>query len=401
MYNSKILPEIQDYISRHRIISVHTHHRPDEEFLNMGLQYVLEHCYCQWMEPAPELKKDSVEEYVNKMKTNTYFRWLQRSFLELYGLELSGDNYLELDRKIREANADPDYHLKLMKETCNYEYNILDSYWAPGTNNGHPEFFKHTYRCDSFLCGYDYEKKNPDGIGPYDFAMKKEETPDFDSYIRNMEKAIREGVIKGGASTIKLAIAYFRSLDIERTTYEKASEAFLNPDATAQQIKWFSDFVVFRVIELADELGIPVCIHTGLGMLYKSNALSLRTLIDENPNVTFVLFHGGYPWTDDVLGLVHNYKNVIADFNWLPLICTSKAVEFIINALETGGAHRMCWGCDTWTSEESYGARLAMEHALGVAMTHFVNNGAFDIEYAKYAITRILYENPKEIFKIK
>jgi hypothetical protein len=60
----------------------------------------------------------------------------------------------------------------------------------------------------------------------------------------------------------------------------------------------------------------------------------------------------------------------------------------------------MCWGCDTWTSEESYGARLAMEHALGIATTHLVNDGAIDLEYAKYAITRILYENPKEIFKI-
>jgi len=400
MYDTRILPEIRDYIARHRVISAHTHHRPDEDFVNMDLSYILNHCYCAWMEPAPEMEKGAIDIYCNKLRTNTYFRWLQRSFLELYGIELSGDTYAELDKRIRQAHTDPNHHIKLLRETCNYEYNVLDCYWAPGTNNGHPEIFKHTYRCDSFLIAYDYNNQTQDGVSAYDFAMRKEDTPDFDSFIRNMERAIREGKVNG-ASTIKLAIAYFRSLDIEKATYEQASEAFLNPNPTEEQIKWFSDFVAFRVVELAGELGIPVCIHTGLGMLYKSNALSLRTLIEENPQVQFVLFHGGFPWTDDVLGLVHNYKNVIADFNWLPLICTSKAVEFIINALETGGAHRMCWGCDTWTSEESYGARLAMEHALGIAMTHFVNDGAFDVAYAKYVITRILYENPKEIFKIK
>jgi len=399
MYNNRILPEIRDYIAGHRIISSHCHHLPDEEFSNIGLSYILENSYCAWMEPAPKMERDAVDVYVNKMKTNTYFRWLQRSLLELYGLELSGDTYLELDKRIRAAHTDPDHHLNLLRETCNYEYNVLDNYWAPGTNNGHPEIFKHTYRCDSFLCAYDYDIKTQDGVSAYDFAMRKEDTPDFDSFVRNMEQAIRAGKANG-ASAIKLAIAYFRSLDIEKTTYEMASEAFLNPNPSEEQIKWFSDFVVWEVVQLAAELDIPVLIHTGLGMLYKSNAMSLRLLIDENPGTRFVLFHGGFPWTDDVLGLLHNYKNVIADFNWLPLICTNKAIEFIINALETGGAHRMCWGCDTWTSEESYGARLAMEHALGIALTHFVQDGAFDVEYAKYVVTRILYENPKEIFKI-
>ena len=60
----------------------------------------------------------------------------------------------------------------------------------------------------------------------------------------------------------------------------------------------------------------------------------------------------------------------------------------------------MCWGCDTWTSEESYGARLATEQAFGKALTHLINDGAFDVEYAKYVAKRVLYENPKEIFGI-
>jgi len=246
---------------------------------------------------------------------------------------------------------------------------------------------------------YDYNLKTVYDVSVYDFAMRREDTTDFDSFMRNTEKCVREAKVNG-ASAIKLAIAYFQSLDIEMVTYEMASEAFLNPNATDEQIKWFRDFTVCRIVELAGELDIPVLVHTGLGMLDKSNAIALRKLIDGNQQVHFVLFHGGFPWTDDILALIHNYKNITADFNWLPLVCTNKSVEFVINILETVGAHRMCWGCDTWTSEESYGARLAMEHSLGTALTHLLYDGAFDIEYAKYAVTRILYENPKEIFRI-
>jgi len=372
---------------------------PDEEFTNTGLAHILESGYCAWIEPTPEIEKDAVTAYVNKMKANTYFRWLNRSFFELYGLELSGDTCLELDRRIKKAHADPDYRLRLLQETCNYDYNVLDAYWAPGTNNGHPEIFLHAYRCDTFMNAYDYNLKTVYDVSVYDFAMRREDTTDFDSFMRNTEKCVREAKANG-ASAIKLAIAYFQSLDIEMATYEMASEAFLNPNATDEQIKWFRDFTVFRIVELAGELDIPVLVHTGLGMLDKSNAISLRKLIDGNQQVHFVLFHGGFPWTDDVLALIHNYKNITADFNWLPLVCTNKSVEFVINILETVGAHRLCWGCDTWTSEESYGARLAMEHALGTALTHLLYDGAFDIEYAKYAVTRILYENPKAIFRV-
>jgi hypothetical protein len=28
--------------------------------------------------------------------------------------------------------------------------------------------------------------------------------------------------------------------------------------------------------------------------------------------------------------------------------------------IEAGAAERVCWGCDTWTPEESYGSRLAL-----------------------------------------
>ncbi|MGI6005066.1 MAG: amidohydrolase family protein [Christensenellales bacterium] len=394
-----VLPELGEFISQQPIISSHCHHLPDDKTAAADLRFILDNSYCSWMEETPQWNGDAVEGYVNRMKTNTYFRWLQQSLKALYGMELSKDTYRELDARIKSAYADPAYHLHLLKDKCNYAFNVLDSYWLPGSNNGHPEIFKHTFRCDMYYNAYDYDKLTKHGVSVYNDEMRKEDTRDFAAFVENTKGNIRKHR-QNGASAIKIGIAYHRSLDFQDVSFERGAQAFLNPDATPRQIKDFGDYITYVIVRQAGELGMPVLIHTGLGLLDNSNAIHLRPLIEKNPDVRFVLFHGGFPWSDDVLGLLHNYKNVVADFCWLPIICTNKAKEFIVNALETGGAHRLCWGCDTWTSEESYGTRLALEHALGGALTQMILGGAFDMDYAKYAVTRILYENPKEIFGI-
>ena len=58
----------------------------------------------------------------------------------------------------------------------------------------------------------------------------------------------------------------------------------------------------------------------------------------------------------------------------------------------------MTWGCDTWMSEDAYGALLAMEHALAKALAIMIEDGAFDFDYAVYIAERILRQNALELF---
>ena len=190
MLTDKILPEIKEFISHQRVISSHCHHLPDEDFSNTGLSHVIKSGYCEWIEPTPEMEKTAIDTYVQKMKANTYFRWLNESLSELYGLEISGESFLELDKRIKQAHEDPAYHLKLLRDKCNYEYNVLDAYWAPGSNNGHPEIFLHTYRCDTYMNAYDYNLKTVYELSAYDFALSREDTTDFDSFVQSTEKNI-------------------------------------------------------------------------------------------------------------------------------------------------------------------------------------------------------------------
>jgi predicted TIM-barrel fold metal-dependent hydrolase len=87
-------------------------------------------------------------------------------------------------------------------------------------------------------------------------------------------------------------------------------------------------------------------------------------LIRANPATKFSLMHASFPWCGDILAYLDMFTNVYADVAWLPLLSPT-AAEYVINQLiEVGTSERIVWGCDTWTSEESYGARLAMNEVL-------------------------------------
>ncbi len=202
-----------------------------------------------------------------------------------------------------------------------------------------------------------------------------------------------------GCAALKTAIAYERGLDFEIINYKKAEKAYLSQDASENEIKHLQDYIMLQICEIAAELKMPLQIHTGLGCLKKSNAMQLREMIGYNPETKFVLFHCSYPWFDDVLALTHNYRNVYPDLCWVPLISSSACERFLDEALEVGDSTRFCWGCDTWTSEESFGALLAVKEVLARTLARKIKNGMMDMEYALMLAGRILYDNAALLYQ--
>lgn len=393
-----VIDEMQNYMEGISIINTHCHHWRSDILVNTGIDFLLSNSYPGWTTNAPSHEKDDICSYINRYRSNSYFRWLFLALEKLYNLSFTAENFDKLDIKIKEANGDPGYNIRILKNVCKYEKVILDYYMEPGSNNGHPELFTPTYRIDMYLNGWKYDGEDINGVKVRDMVdMSAVES--LEDYIKVMEDQI---VLhkKMGCVALKLATAYERDNHFTNNNYKLAEEAFNNKDASAEQIKNFGDYIVWKASEFSAKYDMPFQIHTGLGKIENSNAINLVKLIKENPQTKFVLFHGGFPWTDDILALLHNCKNVYADICWLPMISPVTAVRFIKEALETADAHRICWGCDTWTSEESYGAVIAFKHVLSLALADMIEDGAFDIEYAKYIAARIMRDNAKGIFGI-
>ena len=393
-------------------VNTHCHHLPSAAFESISLHKLMQMTYIGWSNAwFPDTPAERTA-YIERNACNTYFQWMARSVGQLYGngTPLDASNWDAIDAALQFAHAKHGHDLRLLVDVCGYSRIILDKYERPGHNLWHPELFQPTFRCDMFLHGYAADGQDQNGNSPYDH-LDVDATASLEEYIQSVSRAIASKK-KDGCVALKLAIAYERDLAFENTDPAKASLALqaarnekgLSPTgngtslANQTEIRNYQDYVVYRLAGLAADSGMPFQIHTGLGKLDRSNAICLRRLIDRNPETRFVLFHCGYPWMDDVLGLLHNYRNVYPDLCWLPLISTSAAIRFIREAFEVGDANRLTWGCDTWTSEESHGALLAIRHSLSSALASMCREGLVDLPYAKQLVHGVLYKNAQALY---
>lgn len=370
----------------------HCHHLLPEYFQDVSLHKLLQMTYVGWLIRDPGDTKKGHEVYFFRMKVNSYFYWWRRAIEALYGdgRELTVQTWDWFDQRVRQAYADDPFHdVTLLRRDCGHRAILLDDYQAPGSDHILPDLMRPVFRCDMFLCGCAQGMTDENHNHAYDYFERQPQS--LEEYVEQTRQAIRTAVRKGAVG-LKIAIAYERTLEFAPDSREGALRAFGEPHASKEDKKAFGDYMMFEIARIAADLDIPIQIHTGLGGLSGSRAIGLRDLIAANPNTRFDLFHASYPWCDDVLGLAHNYPNVYIDLCWLPLISTTRAVSFLREALELVQADRILWGCDTWTGEESYGARMAVHHCLLTVLNGLIEENMLThdeaLEYAKNILSR-------------
>jgi len=394
--------ELQDFMQGLRVVNTHCHHQPDVFFEDdFGLNNIIEKSYAAWCGYELGATDKEREIFIINLKHRSFFFWLERALRELYGIteELSAETFSLFDEKIRETyQKDKGRHISLMKEACGYDKVILDAYWDTGSTCGHPELFSATFRVDSYMVAYDRDKTDhDDNNASAAFGIEFENT---DAVIAHIEQKLAEGKQKGVVA-IKCATAYDRGVDFEPASKERASKVFKvsRENRRKEDEKAYEDYLFHEVCALAGGMKLPFQIHTGLGALGKTNAMQLLPAIQSHPDTKFVLFHGGYPWTDDVLGLAHLFPNQIyPDLCWLPLISPGKAESFIAEIVDIVQSGALCWGCDSWTAEESYGALLAARHVLAKTFSAKIEDGIFSVADACDYIKGIMYDNAKALY---
>jgi hypothetical protein len=402
MPDKRLYARLYDYISSKRIINTHSHHLQEEDFKNFDLDSLITNSYVNWCGVEFDKSREGRARFLHMVGTRSYFVWLQRALQELYKFNkpITPDNWTEISNLIKEAHKNPGYHLDVLMKHCGYKKIILDAYWDPGSNNGFPELFVPTFRINMFL--YSYDKNVSDHNGNNALLLYKREPKNIEEFISFMEEIIEKKKAQG-CIALKSALAYDRSLAFRETSKKDAGRIFNRSgrDASAEDILLFQDYIFFEICRIAARLDLPLQCHTGLGELERTNAMQLREVIVKNPDTEFILFHGGYPWTDDICALIHRYPNVYVDLCWLPLISPSAAERLIHELLEVGNAYKIMWGCDTWTSEESYAALLAFRHVLSNVMSKKVEDGYLSMEEAFSIIDRVTFINASELYRIK
>lgn len=396
MYN-KIYATVKEIIA----INTHSHHQWDGFYDDFDLDKLLTHSYVSWA--GVEFGEDAKSriEYLGKVKYKSYFVWLNKAIKELYSLseDLSSDNWETYSKIIKNAYGDKDWRKSILKDKCKYDKIILDAYWKPGSDNDDNELFVATFRIDPLLYGFDKNMKTMDGTNLFTLYNAEFDTlKEYETFVMELI----DNKIANGAVSLKNADAYNRGINYKKRSKEEAEVAFSHKgDYTKEDIKIIQDYMFFKICALAAKLDVPIQVHTGLGCLEDTRAINLLEVIKGNPDTKFVLFHGSFPWTDDVLALLHACENVYADLCWLPILSPTKAKAAMHEFLEAATLDKLCWGCDTWTPEESYGARLAFNHVLSKVLMEKIQDGYLTFKDVEYIARSILYTNPQKLFKIE
>jgi predicted TIM-barrel fold metal-dependent hydrolase len=222
----------------------------------------------------------------------------------------------------------------------------------------------------------------------------------IDDYLKVLEQMFLTAQDRG-AVCLKTTLAYQRTLRFENVSKDVASRAFGKRGAalSAQEIKDFEDYIMWRLCELSAKYELPFQIHTGQARIQGSNPMLLVDMIEANPKTKFILFHGGFPWVGETGVIVMKHgKHVWIDSCWMPTLSYTMAKRAYHEWLEVMPSNRIMWGADCANVEGSYGATEFTRMCLAEVLAEKVDRGDLLREHAERIGRQIMRENALELF---
>ena len=385
---------LKEYCFNHKKINTHCHHLGYNRMIELGGENSSLFSYLGWCF-GDFGDKEKIKKSIAAIRARSCYKWFNLALKQLYGKgDFDEETFFEYNRIILdEEKKDRDF--TRFRALLNYEHVIEDAYWNYGDNLGDTELFTPAFRINAFLNGYDPSYIDQDG---YDIVkLTGRVITDVDEYTENMF-SIMEKAKKNGAVAFKCASAYERGLDFYKATAKQAQAALTKKSPTDKEISDFQSYIFYKICEKSADLDMPLQVHTGLGQVEKTGALNLARAIKDNKNTKFVIFHMSFPCYTEALSLAFNFPNVYLDLCWIPIISEKLAKDCLLATLDMVNLDRICWGCDTWTFEESYGAVIAISEVLAAVLSEKTESGVFTPDFAKRVIDRIMYENASSLY---
>lgn len=324
---------------------------------------------------------------------------------KLFGINgIDETTVAELSEKIRNAYQ-TDWYNQVLKQKCNIEYVIEDYPFDDWENRvfGDQKMFRYVRKFDSFIL-----IDSKDEIGNLTkWKMDGIDTlEDLVSALKSaFDQARQEGIV-----AVKTILAYNRTLLYENVKKEKAEEVFnrimKSPDQTLAfaEAKPLQDYMMHRVLDLADANDLPVQMHTGLngGNIENSKPTLLLNLFREYPDVKFILFHGAYPYGGELSVLAKKFRNVYIDLCWLYIISPSFSERNLHEWLETVPASKiMAFGGDFLYVEDIYSHLLFAKEVVSNVLIDKVRDGYFSENEAIKTAQMIFHDNAIRILNLK
>ena len=310
---------------------------------------------------------------------------------------------------------------KMNIETCLANRVALASYLDP-------KRFHWVFFVDSFLFPFDnHEQAARNGdMGVYiplqekvlQRYLKQEALNGLPADLAGYEAFVRGTLAdnqKKGGVAMKFEAAYFRSLQFSDPPREKAEAIYSKYHAggvpNAEDYRLFQDYIFRVLIDQAGKLKLPVHFHSAVGIgdyfsLRNGNPLNLENVLRDPrySSVKFVLIHGGYPHTLEMIWLTAA-KNIYTDSSLMGYYVNPSELKNILKQWISLYPERMMFGSDAFPFNDAVGAeetfwlaaRSARAAAAG-ALAELVAEGAFSEEKALELARMYLHDNAAQLY---
>ena len=344
-----------------------------------------------------------LEPWLNQVKNTSYYRSLEIAAKKVHSVnEISLGTIEELNAKFKKAVNQKDYGKHVMKDLCNIEVSINDN-WEDDMRYSSTELFAPAWQPVTYL---NYTAKDSD-TAPYAQAIRLEmEKLSLDEYCEHFRKHFKKQ-IEDGAKVLKFPVAYWRSLYFEDVGRDTAADLYRDAMQSKTAFpKKLQDYMMHIILKAAEEEGFTVQIHTGLqeGMgndLENSNPMLLKNLFSKYPNLTFDLFHTGYPYERELAVLAKTFANVYVDFCWTHLISPFAAKNALYEMLDVLPYTKIFgFGGDYIIFDGVVGHLTLAKQNICSVLAQKVTNGECDADFAKTMLQAVLYGNAKRVFKL-
>jgi len=339
-------------------------------------------CKVNLMERWPLL-----EPWLNQVKNTSYYKSVQIAMQKIHGIDdMTGDTIQALNGSFIKNVTDPDYRRRIMKGMCHIERSIA----CRGDDLTQPdEFFVRTFYPEAWAMPW--------------ITVEQKNLADYCEAYRAEYRRWRDS----GAVALKIAMAYNRTLLIEDVSFEQADALFsqYKNDSGRFPIP-LQDYMLRYVLSLADEDHFVVQFHTGIqeGLfndIENSNPMLLKNLFTKYPNLTFDLFHIGYPYDRELITLAKYHPNVYIDMCWANIISPHASREFFREALDVIPYTKIfAFGGDYCFYDGVVGHLTMAKQNICAVLAEKVDRGEYGIALAEKILHAVFYGNAKRVFKL-
>ena len=248
--------------------------------------------------------------------------------------------------------------------------------------------------------------------------MKQEGVNGLPADLAGYESFVRQTLAdnqKRGGVAIKFEAAYFRSLyfgDPPRATAEAIYAKYHSGGVPSEEeYRTLQDYVFRVLIDQAGKLNLPVHFHSAVGIgdyfsLTNGNPLNLENVLRDPryKNVKFVLIHGGYPHTLEMIWMTAA-KNVYTDSSLMGYYVYPSELKTILKQWISLYPERMMFGSDAFPFNDAVGAEetfwlaaRSARTAVAAALAELVAEGAFTEAKALELARMYLHDNAAKLY---